>query len=396
MLADDKIRGLLTGGFLTLLIAMGIGRFAYTPLLPPMLVEYRLLPEQAGFLASVNLFGYLAGAFVAAALCRTLGELRLLTAGLLLSGASTAATGFSTLFPLVATMRFAAGLASAFCFVAASGIVLGYLAREQRSGLAGLYFGGVGTGIVFSGLLAVPLTNHFGASGAWILLGLLSLLLVWPVRRLLQRGLAGPQGASAAGKPELPRQWRFYRLIAAYGLEGFGYIITGTFLVAAARSTFGPSGAAAAWIVAGLAAIPSAWLWTRAARRRGPLPPLIGAHLLQAIGVALPAVFPHPAGVVIGAILFGGTFMGIVTLTFAVAGEISPAARTRAIALLTTIYGVGQIVGPAVAGVLVARTGNYDLALLLAAGAIVAGAVLLLPDTLRPTALRPAGPDGKR
>jgi hypothetical protein len=105
------------------------------------------------------------------------------------------------------------------------------------------------------GLLAVPLTDHFGAAGAWILLGLLSLLLVWPVRRLLQRGLAGQLGTSAAGKPELPRQWRFYRLIAAYGLEGFGYIITGTFLVAAARSTFGPSGAAAAWILAGLAAI---------------------------------------------------------------------------------------------------------------------------------------------
>jgi MFS family permease len=115
-----NIRTMLGGGFLVLLVAMGIGRFAYTPLLPPMMSEYVFGAEEAGFLASSNYLGYLVGAFTAGALCRVWGEKRLLLFGLFLSVLTTAGTGFSVYYPLVTLMRLLAGVASAFCFVAMS------------------------------------------------------------------------------------------------------------------------------------------------------------------------------------------------------------------------------------------------------------------------------------
>lgn len=285
---------------------------------------------------------------------------------------------------MVGGARLLSGLASAFCFVAASGVVLTALAREGRDGLAGLFYAGVGCGIVLSGLLAVPLVERFDAAGSWILLGLLSASLAACAWRLLRVGCAElrPQGAGQGAT--LPRHGRFARLVAAYGLEGFGYIITGTFLVAAARTTFDSGGAASVWILAGCAAIPSAYLWSLAARRHGALRPLILAHGLQAVGIALPVFFPQPAGVILGALLFGATFMGIVGLALSLGGNMLPAARGRVIGLMTGVYGIGQIIGPSLAGLLAARTGSFDLSLLIAAAAVCAGGLLLVPDALRP------------
>lgn len=374
------IKAMLAAGFLVLLVAMGIGRFAYTPLLPPMMSEYGFGAEEAGLLASLNYLGYLVGAFVAAALCRALGDMRLLMLGLSLSVLTTAGTGFSHFYPLVALFRSLAGLASGFCFVAISGMVLSALARQGRDNLAGLFYAGVGSGIVLAGLLAVPLVDYFGAAGAWIVLGLLSASLSFFARRLLHGSHQQTLSNQTSVPAPLPRSGRFVRLTAAYGLEGFGYIITGTFLVAAARTTFDSAGAAGVWIVAGCAAIPSALLWSLAARRYGTLRPLVAAYVLQAIGIVLPVFFPQPAGVLMGAILFGGTFMGIVGLALASGGAMLPSARGRVIGLMTGVYGIGQIIGPSVAGVIAARTGSFDLSLVIAAAAVSAGALLLLPD----------------
>lgn len=376
------IKAMLAAGFLVLLVAMGIGRFAYTPLLPPMMSEYGFGADEAGLLASLNYLGYLVGAFVAAALCRAMGEMRLLMLGLILSVVTTAGTGISPDYFLVALFRTLAGLASGFCFVAISGMVLSALARQGRDNLAGLFYAGVGSGIVLAGLLAVPLVDYFGAAGAWMALGLLSALLSFFAHRLLHGGQRQTLANQTSMPAALPRSGRFVRLTAAYGLEGFGYIITGTFLVAAARTTFDSAGAAGVWIVAGCAAIPSALLWSLAARRFGTLQPLVAAYMLQAIGIVLPVFFPQPAGVLIGAILFGGTFMGIVGLALASGGAMLPSARGRVIGLMTGVYGIGQIIGPSVAGIMAARTGSFDLSLMIAAAAVSAGALLLVPDAL--------------
>lgn len=368
----------VTAGFITLVVAMGIGRFLYTPLLPIMMTEYGFGAEQAGLLASLNYVGYLVGAFSAGPLCHRFRELPVLTTGLLLSCATTAATGLFTNFALLATIRLIAGTASAFAFVAVSGLVLLLIAHDGRENLAGLYYGGVGGGIAITGLVAAPIARTIGAGRTWIVFAIVSTMLATAVSLML-RGSDNPQHVERpAVKAPLPWGPRFFRLIVSYGLEGFGYIITGTFMVAAANAAVGQAGACAAWVVVGCAALPSAFLWSIAARRWGRLKPLVVAYFLQASGVVLPSVVPGVTALLIGALLFGGTFMGVVTLALSEGASFAPSARARIVGFMTGVYGIGQIAGPAVAGYFAARTGAYNVAAFIASAALVAaGAVLV-------------------
>lgn len=380
---SGRIASGVAAGFITLVIAMGIGRFLYTPLLPLMLKEYGLRPDQAGLLASLNYVGYLVGAFSAGPLCHRFREYRVLAAGLVLSCITTAATGLFTDFYSVSAARLVAGVASALAFVAVSGLVLVLIARAGRENLAGLYYGGVGAGIAITGLTAPPVASAVAADGTWIVFGIVSAVLAAVVLMLLWRHDEPEQRHAAAVKAPLPSTLPFKRLVVSYGLEGFGYIITGTFMVAAANATVGPAGARLAWIVAGCAALPSAFLWSTVARRFGRLKPLVAAYLLQSIGIILPAAVPGAIALVAGAVLFGGTFMGIVTLALSEGASYAPTARSRIVGYMTGIYGIGQIVGPALAGYVVAHTGRYHLAIAVAAGAVVAAGAILFPDASR-------------
>jgi len=365
------------------MVAMGIGRFLYTPLLPLMLAEYALRPDQAGLLASFNYIGYLIGAFSAGPLCHRFREYPVLAAGLLLSCATSAATGLYTPFLPLAVARLVAGIASALAFVAVSGLVLRIIARDNRENLAGLYYGGVGGGIVLTGLVSPPVARAVGAAATWEIFAAVSLLLSGMSLLLLFRHHE-PQSEARQGKgAALPRQGAFLRLVASYGCEGFGYIITGTFMVAAAQATVGAAGAQFAWIVAGCAALPSAFLWSSAARRWSRPALLVAAYLLQAIGIVLPAVFSGALALVAGAVLFGATFMGIVTLALSEGASYEPAARARIVGFMTGVYGIGQIVGPALAGHFAARTGSYRIGLVMACVAVLLAGVILIPDVRR-------------
>jgi predicted MFS family arabinose efflux permease len=380
MTSKANVRSGVTAGFITLMVAMGIGRFLYTPLLPLMLTEYGLRTEQAGLLASLNYVGYLVGAFAAGHLCHRFREFRVLAAGLLLSCITTATTGLFTDFPSVCVARLLAGTASALAFVAVSGLVLMIIAHDGRENLAGIYYGGVGGGIVVTGLAAPPVARAVGAGGAWIAFALASALLSGMVLFLLRRHDEPRHAGSGGSKAPLPWNPRFARLLISYGLEGFGYIITGTFMVAAANAAVGPAGAHLAWIVAGCAALPSAFLWSTAARRWGRLKPLVVAYFLQGAGIVLPSVMAGAAAQVAGALLFGATFMGIVTLALSDGASYVPTARARIVGFMTGVYGIGQIVGPALAGYFSARTGSYNMALCMASAAVVAAGTLLIPD----------------
>jgi MFS family permease len=370
----------VAAGFITLVVAMGIGRFLYTPLLPLMMAEYGFDTGQAGLLASLNYVGYLLGAFAAGPLCCRFRELPMLAAGLFLSCATTAATGLFTTFAWLAAARFLAGTASALSFVSVSGLVLMIIAHDGRDNLTGLYYGGVGCGIAITGLVAPPVALALGPGGTWLAFAAASTLLSGLVLLLLRGNDEPPHTALPKTKRLPPWNPRFTRLVIAYGLEGFGYIITGTFMVAAANASVGPRGAGVAWVITGCAALPSAFLWSTAARRWGRLKPLVAAFFLQAAGIVLPSVVPGAAALVVGALLFGGTFMGIVTLALSEGASFAPSARARIVGLMTGIYGIGQIAGPAVAGYCSARTGTFHLAIGIASTTLVLAGALLAPD----------------
>ena len=364
---------ILVAGAAALALAVGIGRFAYTPVLPSMQEATGFGAATAGWIAGWNYLGYLLGALAAAQLAAGASRIPILMGSIAASLLTTAAMGIATSVELWCALRFLSGLASAGVLVISSAIVLETLAKAQRPHLMGVHFSGVGTGIALSGLAVAFGVGHLDWKGLWFALAGVSIALAL-FTLPLQRADPPATGTRAATPSE-----RFSPglLIASYFLEGLGYVVTGTFLVAIARQMPAIGGAAESlWITVGLAAAPSTLLWSRAAQRWGAPNALIAAHLVQAAGIVLPVLFGQLWVAVLAAVCFGSTFMGITAVIVAFGGRVAER-PARMIGLLTAAFGLGQMIGPVIAGWLAERQGSFDGSLVLAAGAVALGAALL-------------------
>ena len=229
----------LAGAFL-MAAAVGIGRFCYTPLLPSMQEALGWTVSQAGDVASANFLGYMVGALAAAVLARRPTRRVWLFAGMALSAITTAAGTVIIAFPVWAGLRFCSGVASALCLVLGTAVVIEFLVSHSRAPLGALHFSGVGGGIVVS-VLVIELARRAGWSvfGQWGALGFTAMALfasAWLIMRALPRqSAAGGGAASSPASGHVFMTGLLKRLITAYGLFGFGYIVTATFIVAMAR-----------------------------------------------------------------------------------------------------------------------------------------------------------------
>lgn len=374
---------LMIGGIAALALAMGIGRFAYTPVLPAMQLDQGFDNQLAGIIASANYLGYFIGAFAAGALPKAWPRIRVLRVCLLSGLATTAAMAGTESAWLWSALRFLSGLASAGILVLVAATVLEHAARLGRSYLSALLFGGVGLGIAISGLAVLLLDPWFGWRGDWLGLAVISGLLLIPAWLWIVEDPARADGpADRSG--ESSYRYPLVFLILAYFCEGAGYIVSGTFLVAIVQALPGLAGyGEVAWIIVGLAGVPSCLLWAAFGTRFGLVAALIAAHLVQACGIVLPLVSASPLAIVLAAILFGGTFMGITTLTVGLAGRIAPANRAQVVGRVTAAFGLGQILGPIAAGAMADRAGDFESALIAAAAVVVLGALFLLIGRLQ-------------
>ena len=367
-------------GLAALALGMGIGRFAYTPLLPALIDEAGLSIRAAGYIASANFAGYLVGALAAS---RVPSHLRR-TAFALAIGLSVLTTFAPALLVspwLLALARALSGVASAFVMVQGSAIVLDILSAHRRPGLFAALYAGVGGGIALTAAI-VEVLARAGASGAstWAALGLASTLLAWPALGLRDPGrtAASSPATGSAGPPPEARARALRWLLLAYGGLGFGYVITATFIVVMVRSRpdWKPY-EMLVWCIVGLAAAPSNWLWQRLSERAGPWTAMIAAFLLEAVGVAAAALGEHLLAVFAGAVLLGGTFMAITALGLTTARGLSGGASAQVVGRMTAAFGLGQILGPAIGGWLADRTGSFVAPSLLAVVVLVTCASLL-------------------
>jgi predicted MFS family arabinose efflux permease len=377
---DRKPFLFLIGGILSLVIAMGIGRFAYTPILPLMQNDLSFSNAVAGYLATSNYAGYLLGAVLAGVIPLKNHRAVSLRFSLIVSIITTACMGIFHSYFLWYVLRFLSGVASSFVFVLASSIVLDQLAAKNKTNWSGLFYGGVGTGIFLTSLIIPSLDRAFKWEGAWIGLAIISAiftLFVWIwLKDNSPIAVSKTQQDLSIQVP--PTKWIPW-LIIAYGLEGLGYIVTGTFIVSIAEKTSSFDGnATLVWLVVGVAAIPSCIIWSSLAKKWGFIKSLIVAMLLQSIGIALPVFLISKNGLFISALLFGATFMGITTLATTLARQMSPSNSSKIIGYLTAIYAIGQMVGPAIAGVLSSYTKSYNSALIGASSVVLVGGLLLL------------------
>lgn len=392
---------------LALATAMGIGRFAFTPLLPMMLKDGVIDLPSASWLASANYAGYLVGALLCTVqpwLSARLQSLPKVVASHWIKG-GLAATSVLTLgmafqWPaLWPWLRFAAGVASAFVFVFTSGWCLAQLSARGASSLGGVMYAGPGAGIALSGLLASGMVAlDWPAAAGWLILGLLAAALTATAWRSFQSAPEAPLLATTAtssitttaatvtpAADALPDASRSQMLVLAlaYGLAGFGYIITATFLPVIARQALpGSSWLDLFWPLFGLGVVVGALLCTRISLSGDLRYWLAGSYGVQALAVAVTVWSPTLAGFAMGSLLLGIPFTAITFFAMQEVRRLRPHSARSYMGLLTAVYGLGQIAGPPMAAALLRRAATFGagftLSLEIAASCLVAGALLYL------------------
>ena len=374
-------------GAIAMASAMGFGRFFFTPILPGMTSGLEMSPSDAGLIAAGNFAGYFVGAVLAAygwaaGRERLVGLLSLLATSILL-----AAMGVTSSVPAFVAIRFLAGIASAFAMIFTSSIVLGHAAAARSDNVHASHFGGVGAGIALSSLLVmlVGLATQEGHDGwriDWLAGAAISLAGTVAVWWLLPAG--PPRSHQPTVEPPIAWTAPLALTTLSYGLFGFGYVITATFLVTMARQgAAGPTVEFLCWFIAGLTAAVSIAAWRPFLRRWGLAVTYMAGLLTEALGVVATVMLPPALAPLIGGVLFGATFIVVTAYGLQIGRQLSPQSPRKALAFMTAAFGIGQIVGPLVAGAMAEATGSFAAPTLTAAAALVVCMLLVLPVARR-------------
>ena len=328
-------RGFLLGFFLGFGpgAALGVGRFAYALVLPDMQTALGLSYAQAGLLGSANTAGYLLGALLSHRALYAVGYRRGFYASLLLQAVSLALLAVSSNFPLLFTLRFVQGVLGAFVFVGGAALLL---ASGGQGRATGIYFGGVGLGILLSPVV-VPLAGDW--QEAWVLLAALSLVLTL-VSLLALRNLEEPAPRTVGAEGGLHL---IAPLLVSYGLYGAGYIGYMTFVTTGLGIPIGPF-----WAVLGLGAVLTGLVWGAWVERVGGARGLVHVLVVLMLSSLYPLVVYAP---LLSAFAFGISFLGVITaITQVIRHRLPPGAWARAVGLSTATFALGQALGPTLSG----------------------------------------------
>jgi MFS family permease len=392
---------LALAGAVSLAVAMGIGRFAFTPLLPMMLHDRVISLHAASWLASANYLGYLLGALLCtfqpliwarAPILPPVNGPWMVRAGLVATGVLTLCMGLPlpAVWPL---LRFLAGVMSAVVFVYTSSFCLSQLARMDAAALGGAIYTGPGLGIVVSGLFASAMVAwDWRASTGWMIFGFLSFVLTAVVWRTFQADptpdASAKQTANANGAPgsdgsEHHGRGEIAFLAFAYGIAGFGYIVTATFLPVIARESL-PSSPwlDMFWPIFGLGVVIGPLLATRMPVNGDLRLLLAGSYFVQACGIAVGVWSPSLAGFAIGSLMLGVPFTAITFFAIQEVRRLRPLMAASFMGLLTAMYGIGQIVGPPLVALTLRGSSTpgagFTLSLQIAMSSLLAGGAIFL------------------
>ncbi|GAA0786446.1 YbfB/YjiJ family MFS transporter [Marinobacterium sediminicola] len=371
----------LFAGIFSQILCIGIARFSYTPLLPVMQDQTWIGDAEGGWLAAINYAGYMCGALMAAMLSDLQLKDRIYRICLLMAVVTTAGMAMTENMAVWSLLRFLSGFSSAGSMLIASGLILNWLIRHHHRGELGIHFAGVGLGIMFAAIVVEAMLRlTLNWADQWLWFAALGCVLAIPAWRWL------PPPAKVAvthgGQPMLdqPPGARFlWLMMTAYFCAGYGYVISATFIVTIVEREPELSGMGQlVFLVVGLAAAPAVMVWDLVARRLGYLGALFVAYLVQVVGIVMPTLSDSLTAVLISAVLYGGTFIGCVSLVLTMAGRLYPTKPAKLMGKMTLSYGVAQIVAPALTGVLAEQSGNYNLGLWLAGGFVLLGAALIV------------------
>lgn len=342
---------------IALAVAMGVGRFAFTPMLPLMVRDGLLGGDAGAWLAASNYLGYLLGAMVTSRL--PVQPATLLGGSLVGIAALTAAMGMTHSLPVWMLLRFAAGVLSAWALVATSSWTLERLALIGRSNLAGVVYAGVGLGIALTGVFClVAAQPGMSADRLWLELAVLAVAAIAVPLVLTRRQPPTPAMHATPAAPVGTATGRSMPagsigLVVCYGLFGFGYILPATFLPVLARQLVDdPQVFGWAWPLFGLAAALSTLVTAWGLKNVDRLRVWAVSHVLMAGGALLPSLWLSLTSIVLAALLVGGTFMVITMLGLQEARARAPTNPTAILARMTAAFALGQLAGPLVSATL--------------------------------------------
>jgi predicted MFS family arabinose efflux permease len=355
------------------LVGIGLARFAYTPLIPALILAGWFTPTQAAYLGAANLAGYLAGALLARPLASRLTSATLLRAAMLLTAASFPASAYPLSFAWFFAWRFASGLSGGALMVVAAPVILQHVPVRQRGVVSGVMFAGVGLGIAASGALVALLLRN-GLAQTWNVLGALALLLTavawngWP--HDAKREVAGP----VSEPPRAQSDAALRALHIGYGLSAVGLVPPMVFLVdfIARANHLGVEAGARYWTLFGFAAISGPVLLGSLADRIGFRPTLRALFILDAAALALLALSNHPAALVLSVVILGASVPGVVPLAVGRVHELVhvESQRRRAWTVCTVAFAIGQAAAAYGFSYFLATTGGaYVMLFVIGAGA---------------------------
>ena len=365
-------------GLTALAVAMGIGRFAFTPILPMMQEDAGVSIAMGGWLASANYVGYLAGAL--SVIWWRIGATTGIRVGLATIGLATLAMGLEHHVGVWLVLRALAGVASAWVLIYVSAWCLDSLASLGRPALGSTVYAGVGAGIALAGAVCLGLMHAgAGSARAWIVLGALAIVLSLGIWTVFRPRVGSPAAdGERSGSRGMVWDRESLRLVLCYGAFGFGYIIPATFLPVMAKQVVrDPAVFGWSWPIFGAAAMGST---LATAMLRGFITNRrlwIASHLVMAFGVALPIIGPGIVPIMLAALFVGGTFMVITMVGMQEARSVAGARATGLMAAMTAAFALGQIAGPISVSLVVGAGGSVSAALMIASVFLVVSAYAL-------------------
>lgn len=370
---------ILLAGIIALIIGVGVARFVFTSLLPPMLEDY-LTISFAGVLASINYVGYLSGSIFSVFIKDINTKVKFFRFGMFLCFITTLMLGVTTSETIWIISRVLAGFGAAMALVVGSAIVMNKLNIQNKTKAMGIHFSGIGFSILISDLI-VRIVFYFNGTWqfAWVVLAIFAFVMSFYSMYILSYDKEVKQNSVKHHIDKSLFSPFVVILIMAYFCEGVGMVVQGTFLPDIINSLKGLEGFGSfTWTLVGLAGIPSCIIWMMLAHKYGSVNIIILAMFLQVIGILISALTNNIYLNLFSGILYGGTFIGLVALFMNLGGKIAGNNPVMLMGALTTAYGIGQVVAPLYSVALIEHFKTYDYTLYVTAFIVSGGIALLI------------------
>jgi len=373
----NNVAILILTGIAALTIAVGIGRFSYTPILPYMISELNLTTTEAGLIASSNYLGYLLGSLIPIFPQFPKNIRSIFIYSIFISIISLFAMGLTNTFEVFILIRFIHGIFSAFVLILGTSLIVSHVQKKGKIFLGTAHFSGVGLGMALSAIVVSYLGFlNFTWDELWFSIGILAIMLSFQIIKFTPIQKAEVKyNLKSKNKTNLG----FSLITISYGLYGFGYVAFGTFISTMSRLTPGLEKTEPyVWFVVGVTGIPSVFFWNWFGSKIGNDIGLFLANLILGLGVLFSVLINNEFGIFISCILFGLSFVPITSMCLLEGQKRFSGSFIVSTAILTFSFSIGQMIGPYLSGLLTDYYNSFFFSMIISGIVLIFGSLLMI------------------